>query len=125
MFIYNYIHKEVENMTFRNYDRKYGLLAIHHGFEKDDEFLINIVRGDVILDISKKHQVVGIELLNMSILEPFGITDTVLKNMDSMDFEVHEQSKGVVIELRIQAEKEYKAMIAMPLDEKEIPPQVI
>jgi len=53
-------------MKHFNYDKKNDIIALHQGFSQDEKFKCNIDAGDLILDISTKERVRGVEILNAS-----------------------------------------------------------
>lgn len=95
------------------YDKENDIFVVHNGFEDGESFKTNEGAGSVILDISTRDRVRGIELFNASnIFSSFGMSGNDLKNIVSVNFEVkhavakfdfkimgHSKSVAVVIAL--------------------------
>lgn len=100
-----------------SYDKKNDVLFIHKGFSKDEKFKGNIDVGDIVLDMSTKGRIRGIEILNASeFLKTFNIRKSVLTNLDDARFKTQTRHNGIVIELVfISHKKEIPTKIALPI----------
>lgn len=102
-----------------SYDKKHGLLAIHNGFAEGDEFDTNIVAADVVLDVSKKGVIVGLELLNLeTFLEGFlnqEETEKIIENLTDASFTAEKRAGGVFLTITFTAsESTAKTSLAVP-----------
>jgi uncharacterized protein YuzE len=87
-----------------SYDRRNDILSIHSGFSKDERFRGNIDAGDLILDVSTKKRVRGIEILDASsFLKEFGITEESLSEMTDAEFSAQMRPEGISIGLLIKS----------------------
>lgn len=105
-----------------SYDKEYDILAIHKGFEKGEKFQGNMDVGDLILDISTKGNVRGVEILNVSeFLSQWGVTKEVLKNLVTARFNAVVRPSGIMLSLFFLAKnrkQEIPAQIAIPVPVK-------
>ena len=86
------------------YDNENDILALHHGFSPDESFKANVDAGDLILDISTKMRVRGIEILNASaFLKEFGITAGMLSHMTGAEFSGAIKPEGIVVGLVVKS----------------------
>lgn len=106
--------------TTRSYDEENDIFVVHKGFTKDEVFKGNIDAGDLILDISSKGNVRGIEIMNASaFLGEFGITKDMLKSAEDGDFTAQVKPSGIAIGITITAKHQvHPAKIVVP---QEIP----
>ncbi len=97
------------------YDKENDILAIHKGFDKDESFKTNIDAGDLILDVSSKEKIRGIEILNATdFLKEFDVTE--LKDLVDADFTAQLKPTSIVLTISLKiGEKEIPAKIAVPL----------
>ncbi len=100
-----------------NYDKEHDILAMHKGFSKDEKFKGCIDVGDLILDMSTKGRIRGIEILNASeFLKVFKIGRKILENLQDARFKTQMRHNSVMIELILSShEKEIPAKIALPV----------
>lgn len=101
------------------YDKKNDILSIHKGFDKDEHFKGNVDRGDLVLDLSTKGSVKGIEIINASkFLGPFNIQEEMLHHLTDADFttEIKNESILLTITLRVAKEDAIPAKILIPLE---------
>lgn len=69
-----------------NYDAENDILFMHKGFSKYEKFKGNIDAGDIVLDMSTKGRIVGIEILNASeFLKAFKIGKKSWKVLKMLD----------------------------------------
>jgi len=100
-----------------NYDEENDILAVHKGFSRDEKFKGNIEAGDLILDMSTKGRIRGLEIINASeFLKAFKVHKTVLTNLEDVRFKTHVRHNSIMIELVfLSQKKEIPAKIAMPV----------
>ncbi len=111
-------------MTGRfHYDRENDILAIHKGFSEDERFKGNIDIGNLVLDVSTRGRVRGIEIINVTrFIKTFtGMTidKSLLNKIDTADFTATMNPNGVMIGIILKPlneEKEIRTNIAVPLD---------
>lgn len=101
-----------------SYDKKHDILAIHKGFRNGEKFKGNIDIGNLILDVSTKGRIVGIEILNVSkFLKDFKIKQGVLNEMKDADFNATMKHNNIMINLILKSkDQEIPAKIAVPLE---------
>lgn len=106
------------------YDEKNDILSIHKKFSDDEKFKGNIDIGKIILDVSNKERIRGIEIIDATeFLKEFNITRGILKNIEKADFRVVSNPNGIFIGLLIKAKntpQEMPAKIAVPLETPKI-----
>ncbi len=102
------------------YDKENDILAIHKGFSDDEKFKGNIDIGDIILDVSTKGKIKGIELINTtSLFEELEISKEILKNITKADFKIQINPNRIIITILIKAKnakQKIPAKIAVPLE---------
>lgn len=107
-------------MTKVFYDKEHDILSIHKGFTSDENFKGNIDAGKLILDVSTKGRIKGIEIMNATkFLKEFDIGKEILKNLIDANFNDVINPNGIIIGLAFKAkkiEKEIPAKIAVPLE---------
>jgi len=105
-----------------SYDNEFDILALHKGFEKGEKFQGNLDVGDLILDISTKGNIRGVEILNVSeFLHGLGITKEILKNLVTARFNTVISPSGITLSLFFLAKNRKqeipaKIAIAVPMD---------
>lgn len=86
------------------YDKRNDILSIHSGFSPDERFKGNIDAGDVILDVSTKKRIRGIEILDASrLLGDFGIDMDNLSEMTDAEFSAMVKPEGVSIGILVKS----------------------
>lgn len=101
-----------------SYDKKNDILFIHKGFTTDERFRGNIDAGDLVLDVSTKGRIKGIEIMNAShFLKEFKIEKNTLENLTNAKFNVTIRPDSIIIGILFVAKnkKEIPAKIAVPL----------
>ena len=108
-----------------SYDKEFDILAAHKGFRRGERFKGNIEIGDLILDISSKMRVVGMEIMNASkylkgFLEPIG-TKRVLENLKDVRFTTMMKGESLTLSVTMistigNKDKRIPAMIAVPME---------
>ena len=111
----------MKNTTkFISYDKENDIFFIHKGFSSDEKFKGNIDAGQLILDISTKGRVRGIEIMKATnFLKLFDITENMLENLSGAEFSAHIEPNCAVISLILKSKnsnKEMPAKIAVPLN---------
>lgn len=102
-------------MAPMSYDAENDILSVHKGFQQDERFKGNLEAGDVVLDISTRHRVRGIEILNArEFLKEFGVPHSIT----DADFTAKVSPNGIIITLLLKGENgEIPAKIAVPLSQ--------
>lgn len=100
-----------------SYDKENDLLFIHKGLHENEKFKTNIDIGDLILDLSTKKRIVGIEIINASeFLKEFGVGRAVMENMEDAKFDATIKPTSITIGLMFKTkEKQIPAKIAVPI----------
>lgn len=74
------------------YDEQNDILVVHNGFSSDESFETNMMYGDLIVDISTKGVIKGIELWNASeFLKSFGLTPLMLESLNAVELKTKDQ----------------------------------
>ena len=104
-------------MKTLSYDKEHDILALHKGFAKEESFKTNIDAGDLVLDVSTKGRVRGLEVMNASLFfKEFGITKRLLRSLTDADFSVRTRQNGVMLGLLLKTEEqEVPAKISVPM----------
>lgn len=99
------------------YDKKNDILSVHKGFASDEKFKGNVDVGDIVLDLSNKARVRGIEIMHASsFFREFGISKKMLESIENLDFRANVKPNGIFIGLSIIGKEiEQKIPIAVPL----------
>lgn len=108
-----------------SYDKENDILVAHKGFSEGERFKCNIDVGDLVLDMSTKMRIRGIEISNASsyLKEFLRLAHTrknVLENVRDIRFSAVIKGESIAVELIIIAEmedirKEIPAKIAVPI----------
>ncbi|MBT4174052.1 DUF2283 domain-containing protein [archaeon] len=100
-----------------SYDKENDIFAIHKGFASDEKFKGNIDVGDLILDVSTKERIVGIEILNASVfLKEFGVSKEILEGFIDVKFNVVTKGNTISIGIILKTKDVEKPIkIAVPL----------
>ena len=103
-----------------SYDKDNDILVIHKGFSKDERFKGNIDIGDLILDVSTKGRIRGIEIINASrFLKDFDIGRKILNNIIDVKFNASIRHNSIILGISIKAKdikQEIPLKVAVPLD---------
>jgi uncharacterized protein YuzE len=103
-----------------SYDKEYDILSIHKGFSSDEKFKGNIDVGELILDVSTKGRIRGIEIINATkYFKDFKIGKEILENIADVQFNASLNPNRIVIGILIKAKhikEELPAKIAVPLE---------
>jgi uncharacterized protein YuzE len=100
-----------------SYDKINDILIIHKGFSEDERFKGNIEAGDLILDVSSRGRIRGIEINNTAMfLRNF--TSAQLESIEKADFNSAINPSGININILFKFENntEVPAKIAVPLE---------
>ena len=105
------------NKKTLNYDKDNDILFIHKGFSPDEKFKGNIDAGNLVLDLSTKGRVKGIEILNATVfLKEFEIGRETLESLIDADFESISNPDSITISLLLKSKRaETKAKIAVAM----------
>jgi len=103
-----------------NYDKEHDMFAIHNGFSQDEDFETNLEFGDLILDISTKKRIVGIEIMDASkylkkFLKNYDIRE-ILENIEDarLDTKIEKKNINIVLTMITKSKKEI-AKITIPI----------
>jgi len=101
-----------------SYDKGNDILAIHKGFSSDEKFKGNIDAGDLILDVSTKGRIRGIEIMNaIEFFKEFNIGKRILTHINDAQFTSTIKPNSVMLGIIIKSENaEIPAKIAVPLE---------
>ncbi len=101
------------------YDKNNDILAIHKGFSSDENFKGNIDAGQLVLDVSTKGRIVGIEIMHATeFFALFKIGEDILENLEDAKFTVTMNPNGIMLGISFKVknrEEEIPAKIAVPL----------
>jgi uncharacterized protein YuzE len=96
------------------YDENNDILSIHKDFKNGEKFKTNIDIGSIVLDLSNKGRIVGLELMNASDIfkrEDFDVTEA--------KFDADITPKNILIKIFLKTKDSINmlpAIIAVPLD---------
>lgn len=111
-------HKMTNKLVY--YDKENDILAIHKGFSSDEKFKGNIDAGQLILDVSTKGRIVGIEIMHTTeFFALFTIGKDILENLEDAKFTVAINPNGIMLGISFKVknrEEEIPAKIAVPLE---------
>ena|SRR3989344_2846472 len=111
-------YKEINKLVF--YDRENDILSIHGGFSNDEKFKGNIDVGELILDVSTKGRIRGIEIMNATnFFKEFEIGKDALENINDVKFNASIKPNSIIIGIIIKSkniQNEISAKIAVPLE---------
>ena len=100
-----------------SYEKEHDILVVHKGFDYDEKFMSNFDIGDLILDVSTKGRIRGIEIMNASeFLKEFHIGKSVLNNIKDAKLNAQIGPNSITLGLVIKSKDgEIPAKIALPL----------
>ena len=85
------------------YDNESDIFFIHKGFSPEESFTGNIDLGNIILDLSSKGRIRGIEIMHATqFLAGRNISKTVLHSFRRADFNIHLTNKAILITLSFE-----------------------
>ncbi len=98
-----------------DYDAKFDTLLIHKGFAKDEKFKGNLEVGDIVLDISTKGRVKGVEIMNASEFLKEWCNRSCLKSIEEADFSAAVKPTSIILSMKLKGSKEAaKIAVALP-----------
>ncbi len=105
------------------YDKENDILAVHNGFSEDEKFKGNIEVGDLVLDLSTKMRIRGIEIMNASeylkdFLKLANVKKNVLEHLKDVKLTAAIKGESITIGMILIAEmpkREVPARIAVPI----------
>jgi len=105
-----------------SYGKEFDVLTIHNGFEPGEKFNGNIDVWPLILDMSSKGKVKGIELFDATrFLSEFGVSEEFLESLQDAELNAKVQSTGIIIGLVLKGkDTSIAAKIVMPKEMPEI-----
>lgn len=102
------------------YDKENDILSIHNGFSNNEKFKGNIDLGELILDMSTRGRIRGIEVINATrFFKEFNIEKKIIENLEDAAFNAYIGPSSIIIGIVFKAknmEKEIPAKIAVPLE---------
>jgi uncharacterized protein YuzE len=101
-----------------SYDKENDILTIHKGFSTDEKFKTNIDVGNLILDVSTKGRIKGMEIMDATeFFKEFEIDKKTLESIEEAEFNATVKPNSIMIGLtmRTKSMKEMTAKIAVPL----------
>jgi len=101
------------------YDTENDIFMIHKGFSKNEKFQGNFDIGNLILDISNKGRIRGLEVLNAtSFFKEFNLSKTMLQNITSAELQTVTKPDSIMLSILFKAKnckEKIPAKIAVPL----------
>jgi uncharacterized protein YuzE len=83
-----------------DYDGEHDMLYVHNGYESGEKFSTNQILGDLVLDISTKGRVVGLEIMNASsYLRDFNVDRPMLQNLTDVAMQAQSKDGCITIGL--------------------------
>lgn len=112
--------KEKKKMNkITSYDSENDILVVHKGFSDDEKFKGNITIGDLVLDMSTKSRIRGIEVMNASkFFDNFRIEKGILENIRRVTFDSAVRQDGIILKIvftTVEASEIIPATIAVPM----------
>ena len=102
------------------YDKENDILSIHKGFSRDEKFKGNIDVGELVLDVSTKGRIRGVEIMNATkFFKEFEIEKKILENIINAEFNASIKPNSIIVGLVLKAKNikhEIPAKIAVPLE---------
>lgn len=103
-------------MKLVTYNKKQDILFIPNGFTKNEKFKSNIDIGDLILDVSTKGKIKGIEIMEASKFLGEWVKKTDLKNLSDATFKAVIKPNSILISIcLVSNNQEIPAKIAVPI----------
>jgi len=109
---------EASDKKLISYDSECDILFVHSGYGPDEKFKGNFDVGDIVLDVSNKGKVRGIEVINAS--EYLQLNLDMLNHLTDFEFHVAQYKNRIGITLvliadQIKKEKDIIVPLAMAL----------
>lgn len=102
------------------YDEENDILSIHKGFSSDERFKGNIDVGELVLDVSTKGRIRGIEIINATrFFKEFSIEKKTLKSLIDAQFNATVGPNSIMVGIVFKAKNvkhEITAKVAVPLE---------
>jgi len=101
-----------------SYNDQSDIFCVHKGFLSDEKFKGNMMVGDLVLDMSTKMRVRGIEILNAS--QFLNINDKLLNNLADANFDANIGKSSITISLILKTKDNIQipTKIAVPIEER-------
>jgi uncharacterized protein YuzE len=104
--IRNRKEKLIRNLKF-HYDELNDLLYV---YKENSAVYSNVVIGEFHLEFNKNKELVGIEILKASeILKEFGISETLLKNIQKVDLKAVTNNNSLLVFITIYSNGKHKS----------------
>ncbi len=105
--------EEEMNKKYFYYGKEEDIFAVHNGFSDDEKFKGNIVVGDLILDMSTKGRVRGIEIMNASMF----FKEIPFEDIIDANLEASKSREAIMISILFKSKTaEIPARIAVPIE---------
>ncbi len=101
------------------YDKENDILSIHKGFSSDEKFKGNIDLGSLVLDVSTKERIRGLEVINATVFfKEFNIGKKILENIEDAELNILKKPNSIIIGIIIKSKNanSIPAKIAIPLE---------
>lgn len=105
-------------MKTLDYDKDNDILFVHLGFLPDEEFKTNFIAGNVVLDLSDKDRVCGIEIMDaLDFLADSNVTTDILCSLEDAELAVDTAGEEINVNLVLKSKKgNATAKISLPLE---------
>ena len=98
------------------YDKEQDILSIHKGFANNESFEGNIDFGNLVLDVSTKGKIKGIEILNAGVfLKNLNIEGEVLNVIEDADFRAIVNHKLITVEIKLKFKNKNLVEMKIPI----------
>ncbi len=101
-----------------SYDKNNDILVIHKGFASDETFKGNIDIGDLIIDVSTRGRIRGLEIMNASsFIQEFTVKKEILPQLEDADFNADLKPNSIILTIILKSKEcEVPAKVAVPLE---------
>lgn len=99
------------------YEKDSDIFFVHNGFNEGEEFKGNIDVGNIVLDMTTKGRICGLEIINASeFFSQFDIDKTILNELSDAKLTSTNKSNSIMLNLMLRTKnKEIPAKIAVPI----------
>lgn len=86
--------------NYISYDSENGILFVHKGFSKGEKFKGNIDVWGLVLDLSNKGKIVGLEIINATeYLKDSDIDKKILENLSDIVLNISQSYRAIALSL--------------------------
>lgn len=103
---------------YMSYDAENDIFALHKGFSSDEKFKGNAEAGDVILDISTKGRIRGVEIVNAQDFFSDFIDKNSMNNITDANFSYAARAGGILLTIMLKqknSDKDVPVKVAVPV----------